>query len=109
MWQRKTWLPCKERIQQFKQLVPHLVSEPNYHTTKWSRLMMFMKILQMMLTNFDKSDYEVERPLQLEKIGLIKDKLGGKNMTEFIGFRPKAYSCLTDDFKEEKKAKGTKK
>ena len=75
--------------------------------------MMFMKILQMMLTNFDKSDYEVERPLQLEnnkkEIGLIKDKLGGKNMTEFIGFRPKAYSCLTDDFKEEKKAKGTKK
>ena len=67
----------------------------------------------MMLTNFDKSDYEVERPLQLEnnkkEIGLIKDKLGGKNMTEFIGFRPKAYSCLTDDFKEEKKAKGTKK
>ena len=75
--------------------------------------MMFMKILQVMLTNFDKSDYEVERPLQLEnnekEIGLIKDKLGGKNMTEFIGFRPKTYSCLTDDFKEEKKAKGTKK
>ena len=74
---------------------------------------MFMKILQMMLTNFDKSDYEVERPLQLEnnekEIGLIKDKLGGKIMTEFIGFRPKTYSCLTDDFKEEKKAKGTKK
>ena len=30
-------------------------------------------------------------------------------MTEFITLRPKAYTYLTDDGKEDKKAKGTKK
>ena len=40
----------------------------------------------------------------------MKDELGGKIMTEFVALRPKAYSYLTtDDFKEDKKAKGTKK
>ena len=39
----------------------------------------------------------------------MKDELGGKIMTEFVALRPKSYSYLTDDFKEDKKAKGTKK
>ena len=30
-------------------------------------------------------------------------------MTEFVALRPKTYSYLTDDGKEDKKAKGTKK
>ena len=30
-------------------------------------------------------------------------------MTEFVALRPKTYSYLTDDCKEDKKAKGTKK
>ena len=30
-------------------------------------------------------------------------------MTEFVALRPKTYSYLTDDYKEDKKAKGTKK
>ena len=34
---------------------------------------------------------------------------GGKIMTEFVALRPKTYSYLTDDCKEDKKAKGTKK
>ena len=42
-------------------------------------------------------------------IGLMKDELGGKIITEFITLRPKTYSYLTDDGKEDKKAKGTKK
>ena len=42
-------------------------------------------------------------------IGLTKDELGGKIMTEFVALRPKAYSYLTDDCEEDKKAKGTKK
>ena len=42
-------------------------------------------------------------------IGLIKDELGGKIITEFISLRPKTYSYLTEDGKEDKKAKGTKK
>ena len=71
---------------------------------------------------FDTSNYEVNtsetsalarRPLPTGKnkkiIGLMKDKLGGKIITEFVTLRPKIYSFLTDDGKEDKKAKGTKK
>ena len=62
---------------------------------------------------FDTSNYEVNRPLPMEKnkkiIGLMKDELGGKIITEFVTLRPKTYSYLTDDGKEDKKAKGTKK
>ena len=62
---------------------------------------------------FDMSNYEVDRPLPTGKnkkvIGLMKDELGGKIITEFVALRPKTYSYLTDDYKEDKKAKGTKK
>ena len=62
---------------------------------------------------FDTSNYEVDRPLSAGKnkkvIGLIKDELGGRVITEFVALRPKTYSYLTDDCKEDKKAKGTKK
>ena len=62
---------------------------------------------------FDTSNYEVNRPLPTGKnkkvIGLMKDELGGKIITEFVTLRPKTYSFLTDDGKENKKAKGTKK
>ena len=61
---------------------------------------------------FDTSNYEVDRPLPEGKkkkvIGLMKDELGGKIMTEFVALRPKTYSYLIDDCKEDKKAKGTK-
>ena len=39
----------------------------------------------------------------------MKDELVGKIITEFVTLRPKTYSYLTDDGKEDKKAKGTKK
>ena len=39
----------------------------------------------------------------------MKDELGGKIITEFVTLRPKTYSFLTDDGKEDKRAKGTKK
>ena len=42
-------------------------------------------------------------------IGLMKDKLGGKIMTALEALGPKTYAYLTDDCKEDKKAKGTKK
>ena len=62
---------------------------------------------------FDASNYEASRPLPTGKnkkvIGLMKDELGGKIITEFVTLRPKTYSFLTDDGKEDKKAKGTKK
>ena len=39
----------------------------------------------------------------------MKDELGGKIIAQFVALRPKTYSYLTDDCKENKKAKGTKK
>ena len=62
---------------------------------------------------YDTSNYNVKRPLPMgknkNKIGLMKDELGGKIMKVFIGLRPKCYLYLTDDGKIDKKAKGTKK
>ena len=62
---------------------------------------------------FDTSNYEVNRPLPMGKnkkvIGLMKDELGGKIITKFVTLRHKTYSCSTDDGKDDKKAKGTKK
>ena len=61
----------------------------------------------------DTSNYEVNRPLPMGKnkkvIGIMKDELGGKIITEFVTVRPKTYSYLTDDGKEDKQAKGTTK
>ena len=62
---------------------------------------------------FDTSNYEVNRLLPMEKnkkvLGLMKGELGGEIITKFITLRPKTYSYLTDNDKEDKKAKGTKK
>ena len=62
---------------------------------------------------FDTLNYEVNRPLPTGKnkkvIGLMKDELGGKFITEFVTLRPKTYSYLINDCKEGKKAKGRKK
>ena len=61
----------------------------------------------------DTSNYEVNRPLTTKKnkkvIGLMKDKLGGKVMTEFVALRPKSYSYLMDEGNTYNKAKATKK
>ena len=62
---------------------------------------------------FHTSNYEVNRPLSTGKnknvIGLMKDELRGKIITEFVTLRPKTYSYLADDCKKDKKAKGIKK
>ena len=54
---------------------------------------------------FDTSNYEIDRLLSTGKnkkvIGLMKDELGGKIITEFVTLRPKTYSYLTDDCKED--------
>ena len=39
----------------------------------------------------------------------MKDKLGGKIITEFVALGTKTYLYLTDVCKEDKRAKGTKK
>ena len=62
---------------------------------------------------FDTSNYEINRPLRTGKnkkiIGLMKDELGGKIITKIVTLRRKTYSFLTDDGKDDEKAKGTKK
>ena len=64
-------------------------------------------------SNYECNSIEIDRPLPKGKnkkvIGLMKDELGGKIMTEFIALRPKTYAYLMDDDCEVKKAKGTKK
>ena len=63
-------------------------------------------------TRFDTSGYEPDRALLIGKnkkvIGLMKDKLGGKIMKEFISLRPKMYSYRVEE-SEPKKCKGIKK
>ena len=60
--------------------------------------------------NYDKND---ERPLPIgmnkKVIGLFKDVLGGKIMTEFVAHRTKGYAYSMEDGSEHKKAKGAKK
>ena len=52
------------------------------------------------------------RPLPTGKkkkvIGLMKDELGEEIIMEFVTLRPKTYSYLTDDGKEDKKLKEQK-
>ena len=58
---------------------------------------------------FDTSGYDKKdaRPLPIGKnkkvIGLMKDELGGKIMTEFIALTPKLYSYKKLDGEEDKK------
>ena len=126
-----------------------LVSEPNYHATKWfSENLLAIEMKKMIkkydyikpkcqdnaklcymdtdsfiiniktkdfhedITDdvrkrFDPSNYKVNRPLPTGKnkkvIGLMKDELGGKIMTEFAALRPKTYSYLMNDGNSDKK------
>ena len=61
---------------------------------------------------FHTSNYDVNRLLPSGKskkvTGLMKNELGGKIMTEFVALRPKTYSYLIDNGKNDKKAKETK-
>ena len=63
-------------------------------------------------TRFDTSNYELDRLLPKAKnkkvIGLMKDELGGKIKTKFVGLREKTYSYLIDDSSDEKKQKAQK-
>ena len=58
---------------------------------------------------FDASKYETERLLLTGKnnnvVGLMKDELDGKVMTEFVGPKLKICSYLIDDSSGDKKLK----
>ena len=62
---------------------------------------------------FDTSGYCPNRPLPVginkKVMGLMKDELGGKIMTEFVALRPKLYSYKVLEGSEDKKCKGIKK
>ena len=62
---------------------------------------------------FNTSGYCPDRPLPVglnkKVIGLMKDELGGKIMTEFMALRPKLYSYKVLDGSEDNKCKGIKK
>ena len=64
-------------------------------------------------TRYDTSSYKLVRPLPKGKnkkvIELMKDELGEKVMTKFVGLRDKTYSYLIDDGSEDKITKGTEK
>ena len=61
------------------------------------------------ISGYSKTDFR-PIPIGLNKkvIGLMKDELGGKIMTEFVALRPKLYSYKKLDGSEDKKCKGIK-
>ena len=61
-------------------------------------------------SGYSKTDFR-PLPIGLNKkvIGLMKDELGGKIMTEFVALRSKLYSYKVLDGSEDKKCKGIKK
>ena len=61
-------------------------------------------------SGYSKTDFR-PLPIGLNKkvIGLMKDELEGKMMTEFVALRPKLYSYKVLDGSEDKKCKGIKK
>ena len=64
---------------------------------------------------FDTSDYPTNHPsgiltgVNKKVIGVFKDEVSGKQITHFVGLRPKLYSFKIEDEKELKKCKGIKK
>ena len=71
-----------------------------------------VKLCYMHTESFIASNDELERPVPRREnkvIGLMKNELSGKIMTEFAALRPNSYSYLTDDNDENKKQKWHKK
>ena len=64
---------------------------------------------------FDTSDFLKKHPsgiktgINKKVIGKFKDEVGGKQITHFVGLRPKLYSFKVEDNSEKRKAKGVKK
>ena len=56
----------------------------------------YKDIADDVVKRFDTSNYEVNRPLPIDKnkkvIGLMKDELGGMIMTEFVALIPRYIS-----------------
>ena len=83
----------------------YLVSEPNYHTTKFF-------IENLLAIEMKKTEILMNKPVYLRlsmDYWIIRDELGGKIMIHFVGLRAKTYSYFIDDGSENKETKGSKK
>ena len=75
----------------------------------------YKDISQDIKTKFDTSDYPPSHPsgiltgVNKKVIGMFKDEVAGKQITEFVGLRPKLYSFKVEGEKANKKCKGIKK
>ena len=64
---------------------------------------------------FDTSDYPPDHPSEIptgfnkKVIGMFKDEVAGKQITRFVGLRPKLYTFEIEEDKEVRKCKGIKK
>ena len=64
---------------------------------------------------FDTSDYPQDHPsgiitgVNKKVIGMFKDEVAGKQITHFVGLRPKLYSFKIEEDREVRKCKGVKK
>ena len=67
------------------------------------------------ITKFDTSDYPPNHPsgiptgVNKKVIGMFKDEVAGKQITHFVGLRPKLYSFRIEEEREVRKCKGIKK
>ena len=75
----------------------------------------YKDISQDIETKFDTSDYPKEHPsgiltgVNKKVIGMFKDEVAGKQLTHFVGLRPKLYCFKVEEDKTTKKCKGMKK
>ena len=66
-------------------------------------------------TKFDTSDYPPDHKsgiltgVNKKVIGMFKDEVGGKQITKFVGLKPKLYSFKVEDSSTTRKCKGIKK
>ena len=75
----------------------------------------YQDIKQDIKRKFDTSDYPEKHPsgsktgINKKVIGKFKDEAAGKQITHFVGLRPKLYSFKIEEKGEIRKAKGVKK
>ena len=90
----------------------HIKTEDVYEDIADDVEQRFIVLIDHIVLGFT-SNYSVNRPFPKGKnkklIGLIKDELGGKIITEFFALRPKTYAYLMDDCNRDKKVKVTNK
>ena len=75
----------------------------------------YVDISEDIRTKFDTSDYPPNHKsgiltgVNKKVIGMFKDEVAGRQITHFVGLRPKLYSFKVEDSNTTKKCKGVKK